>query len=151
MLGLSIVALIIIFFLYQHKKDKKKIQEKIDYEQEINSKMNQLAREDADDRTREIKRYMSSKILNHKKKRRMDMDNHTCLLCTSKKNLEVHHITYMNIGHESLRHLRTVCDVCHKMIHEEMGYPSYDPWDYLKGWFWKDEWDNNKGENHGNN
>lgn len=41
-----------------------------------------------------------------------------CNLCGSKKNLNVHHKTYRNIGNESERDLLLVCKDCHNELHK---------------------------------
>jgi hypothetical protein len=42
---------------------------------------------------------------------------YTCQICGSKRKLSVHHLSYVNIGHESLLDVTLVCDPCHKKLH----------------------------------
>ena len=44
-----------------------------------------------------------------------------CEACGSWLNLNVHHKTYKNLGHEKLKNLRVLCEGCHLKIHEAMG------------------------------
>jgi 5-methylcytosine-specific restriction endonuclease McrA len=41
-------------------------------------------------------------------------DNHSCVLCKSKKNLECHETNYKKI---TLSSIKTLCKNCHKKIH----------------------------------
>jgi hypothetical protein len=49
-------------------------------------------------------------------------DNFQCQACGSKYNLEVHHISYINLGNESLEDLITLCNFHHQAIHDILGY-----------------------------
>jgi len=49
-------------------------------------------------------------------------DGFHCKKCNSKHKLEVHHITYQNLGAEHLEDLVTLCRTCHGKLHEELGY-----------------------------
>ena len=49
-------------------------------------------------------------------------DDFKCQVCGSKHNLEVHHITYANLGNEKPEQLGTVCRACHQAIHDKLGY-----------------------------
>lgn len=40
-----------------------------------------------------------------------------CALCTSTKNLEVHHRTYARLGHEPQSDLIVLCGRCHRRHH----------------------------------
>lgn len=44
-----------------------------------------------------------------------------CQLCTGTKNLELHHMSYKNLGKENIRDVLIVCSVCHRYIHGEHG------------------------------
>lgn len=41
-----------------------------------------------------------------------------CEICGSSKNLEVHHLTYENIGHEKDEDLKLLCCKCHRKVHK---------------------------------
>jgi len=41
-----------------------------------------------------------------------------CFCCNSRKGLQIHHITYVNLGHELPEDVVTVCRQCHLEIHD---------------------------------
>lgn len=49
-------------------------------------------------------------------------DGFKCVICGEAKNLNVHHITYENLGAEKASDLVTLCQFCHEDIHN--GKPS---------------------------
>ena len=49
-------------------------------------------------------------------------DNHTCQSCGSQSSLNCHHITYEDLGEESLDQLTTLCTTCHTELHNSLGY-----------------------------
>ena len=63
-------------------------------------------------------KYLLSKAWKAKAAKRMRMDDHRCVRCGSAKNLAVHHITYDRLFCEPMDDLITVCNNCHKKIHE---------------------------------
>jgi hypothetical protein len=44
--------------------------------------------------------------------------NYRCDICTSKEPLQVHHLNYKRIFHESYTDLIAICKKCHEKIHE---------------------------------
>lgn len=48
-----------------------------------------------------------------------ERDKHKCRHCGSGQNLVCHHITYENLGNESLDDLLTLCKRCHYKVHVE--------------------------------
>jgi hypothetical protein len=64
------------------------------------------------------------------KKRRipiLERDNNICKFCTVKKAVQVHHLSYDNLGNESDFELIGVCMQCHQLIHEiEIRQKMYD-------------------------
>lgn len=42
----------------------------------------------------------------------------SCLVCSSKKSLQVHHITYKRLGNENHKDLILLCKRCHSVTHE---------------------------------
>lgn len=44
-------------------------------------------------------------------------DGFKCVICNEAKNLNVHHITYENLGAEKVSDLVTLCQGCHENIH----------------------------------
>lgn len=49
-------------------------------------------------------------------------DKHTCQSCGSKSSLNCHHISYHDLGMESLDQLTTLCTTCHTALHKHLGY-----------------------------
>lgn len=45
-------------------------------------------------------------------------DDYKCRMCSSNKNLCVHHRNYNNIGNENLDELSTLCKDCHETFHK---------------------------------
>ncbi len=76
--------------------------------------------------------YLSSKEWKLKRIQVKDRDNHTCQICSSTKDLHVHHMSgYDLIPNEPISCLITLCNVCHKDQHDKIGYPkTYS--DYMK-------------------
>lgn len=73
--------------------------------------------------TEEYKRYMRSREWDATRQQRLDIDEHTCVMCgrpeaKCKNGLQVHHITYQRLGHEDIYNdLVSLCPTCHKKIH----------------------------------
>lgn len=44
-----------------------------------------------------------------------------CRLCGSERRLNIHHVTYENLGNETFKDLIYLCQPCHYKIHEEFG------------------------------
>lgn len=70
----------------------------------------------------EYRRYIRSPEWEKKKAERMRIDNYSCVMCGRNREhcrtLQVHHITYKNLGHENIyTDLCTVCGSCHKKLH----------------------------------
>lgn len=66
------------------------------------------------------KNYMRSDEWKAKREERLEVDNYSCAMCgrdLSRCKLQVHHITYKNLGNEQLNDLVTVCGSCHKKLH----------------------------------
>ena len=51
----------------------------------------------------------------------ISLDNFSCRMCGSTYKLQVHHITYKNLGKEELNDLATLCSVCHEYTHKIAG------------------------------
>ena len=68
-------------------------------------------------------RYIRSEEWKQTEQERMRVDNYRCVMCgrpayKTKHGLQVHHITYMNLGHEDiLNDLVTLCAPCHIKMH----------------------------------
>lgn len=52
------------------------------------------------------------------KKLCLERDNYECIFCSSKDNIEVHHLLPMSFyGNNNLNNLQTLCRWCHRKIH----------------------------------
>lgn len=68
----------------------------------------------------EYKTYIESKEWQDIRKRIFRRDNYKCQICGSCYNLQVHHITYENMGQEKDADLVTLCEKCHiEDIHKD--------------------------------
>lgn len=62
--------------------------------------------------------YINSPKWKAKRQMVLERDNFRCRKCGTGKNLDVHHITYENIGNEPLDDLVTLCRNCHEEVHK---------------------------------
>ena len=68
-------------------------------------------------------KYIRSDAWKQKEQERMRIDDNKCAMCgrpseKTRHGLQVHHITYKNLGHEDvLADLVTLCAPCHKKMH----------------------------------
>lgn len=67
--------------------------------------------------SKEYADYIKSKEWQATRQRIFRRDDFRCVRCGCSKNLEVHHITYKNLGEEKDDDLATLCDKCHNDIH----------------------------------
>lgn len=67
------------------------------------------------------KKYLNSKEWKEKRDKRLEIDGFKCTCCGTKDRLNVHHTTYERLGHESMEDLITLCNDCHKAIHNNYG------------------------------
>lgn len=70
----------------------------------------------------DAKEYMQSNKWKATRQLILLRDDYSCLSCSSKDRLEIHHITYKRMGNEKLSDLATVCRNCHQEIHDKYGY-----------------------------
>jgi len=68
--------------------------------------------------------YIKSESWRKKRLKRLKMDKFCCqfrlgklLKCGAKANLEVHHLSYKNLGNERFKELITLCHKHHEQIH----------------------------------
>lgn len=82
--------------------------------------------------------YLTSEEWNQKKEIIKQIKGEYCNNCRSKKNLTVHHRTYIRVCNEKLADLIIVCKKCHDEIHANPKHPDnpsvvdkkeYDYWD----------------------
>lgn len=64
-------------------------------------------------------RWINSNAYRKKRNEKLKEVGYKCELCGSAKNLQVHHITYDNLGYEPLDDLLVVCRKCHEELHKE--------------------------------
>lgn len=64
----------------------------------------------------EYQKYLKSEHWSKKKKELFFENRYRCLGCGSRMKLEVHHLTYKNIGNESLQDLVYLCRYCHNKV-----------------------------------
>jgi 5-methylcytosine-specific restriction endonuclease McrA len=62
--------------------------------------------------------YMKSDRWRRVRERRIFKDRGMCFVCGSRHNLEVHHVSYRNLGRERMRDLITLCREHHRMFHK---------------------------------
>ncbi len=64
--------------------------------------------------------YMHSEAWSKRRLEVLKRDRFRCQMCGTAKNLRVHHINYEHLGTDAeLDDLITLCDTCHKEVHEE--------------------------------
>lgn len=57
--------------------------------------------------------YIRSDAWKARRKRALFLAGYRCQICGSKSRLQVHHVTYANLGHELDQDLTVLCRVCH--------------------------------------
>lgn len=64
--------------------------------------------------------YIHSAAWRRKRRKALKRDGYQCQYC-GKYNcrLEVHHLSYKNLGNEHLNDLITLCSTCHQKIHNK--------------------------------
>jgi len=68
----------------------------------------------------EYSTYLQSEAWKKKRNEIMQRDNKQCRFCGQREALQVHHLTYKNLGNENEQELITLCKSCHKMLHDVM-------------------------------
>lgn len=62
--------------------------------------------------------YLSSPEWRAKRKLVLERDNYKCQRCAATRRLQVHHLTYERIFKERLDDLLTLCQPCHRRLHD---------------------------------
>ena len=62
----------------------------------------------------------------HKRRRKALIRTKTCRRCGSRRELQVHHLTYERLGKELPRDLIVLCRKCHEEAHARMSEPRFD-------------------------
>lgn len=68
-------------------------------------------------RKTEYQEYLNSDHWKQIRLKALKRAGYKCQLCASNKELNVHHNTYKNKGHENLNDLVVLCRDCHKKFH----------------------------------
>ena len=63
--------------------------------------------------------YILSSAWQRKADRARERANHTCTLCGSEENLEIHHLSYRRMGWEFPADLQCLCRECHRKVHSK--------------------------------
>jgi len=66
--------------------------------------------------------YLASKYWKDLKAKCHKRDSHKCVTCGDSNYLNCHHITYCNLGKDTLDDVTTLCESCHSSLHLELGY-----------------------------
>ena len=74
----------------------------------------------------EYERYIHSAVWRKTAEKRMEIDHHTCRVCSGTAT-DVHHLTYDNFGGESMDDLVSLCRKCHFQA-EKFYDPAITPW-----------------------
>lgn len=61
--------------------------------------------------------YLNSPQWKSKREKILERDQYKCRLCNKTGEIQVHHMTYGNLGNESDLELLSVCKECHSIIH----------------------------------
>ena len=67
------------------------------------------------------KLYMRSEQWKELKLQVLTLQNNQCKLCSSTKDLHLHHLTYERLGEEELSDFVVLCSVCHQLQHDHYG------------------------------
>lgn len=66
--------------------------------------------------------YLQSPMWQAKREIVLKRDKHQCVVCGTDSTLEIHHITYANLGNERIDQLVTLCRKHHQEVHDKYGY-----------------------------
>lgn len=61
--------------------------------------------------------YLNSSEWKTRRNHKLRSVNYRCEKCSSKRDLEVHHLSYEHVGHESDNELQVLCSTCHRNDH----------------------------------
>ena len=71
--------------------------------------------------------YIKSEQWQKKRKLRLEIDNNQCVMCGRHSKLNVHHLTYQNLGFENAcDDLVTLCETCHALHHSYENTPMFE-------------------------
>ena len=84
-------------------------------------------RKDYDPEEIDYYKYIKTQAWEEMRQKVFRRDGYKCVICNEAKDLNVHHITYENLGAEKVSDLVTLCRNCHENIHSGQ---SYRGWTY---------------------
>lgn len=117
-LAIIIISILssILTFRNENKKDK------LLHEKKINNSLynNFVELSKKDNRKVEYKEYLNGEHWKDIRLKALDRAGNRCQLCCNTDNLNVHHNTYKNIGHEDLKDLVVLCRECHAKFHDKL-------------------------------
>lgn len=61
--------------------------------------------------------YLQSRHWRKRRNRSLVLANFRCEECSYNRNLQVHHLTYKNLGNENDGDLEVLCRKCHRKVH----------------------------------
>ena len=61
--------------------------------------------------------YMASEQWAEKRKEAFKHHGSFCHLCKTRKRLQIHHLSYKNLGDEPMKDLVPLCKTCHSAVH----------------------------------
>jgi hypothetical protein len=73
--------------------------------------------------------YLNTEHWKHFRKETLKFYNNRCVICSSEKNLNVHHKNYSNRGRETFNDVIVVCNKCHKEIHQMLDKRKEEYWE----------------------
>lgn len=94
-----------------------KIQEKEDIKVELFNNKEEKKQESKESRKEWYQEYLKSNHWKETREKALKRSGYKCQVCGYDKNLQVHHNTYKNIGHEDPTDLVVLCWKCHKTFH----------------------------------
>lgn len=71
-------------------------------------------------------KYLRTQAWEETRQKVFRRDGFKCVLCGEAKDLNVHHITYENLGAEKVSDLVTLCQACHESVHNGKPYGRWD-------------------------
>jgi 5-methylcytosine-specific restriction endonuclease McrA len=71
----------------------------------------------------EYRKYLKSPHWLETREAAKERANHFCEECFSTQRLEVHHLTYKNLGREEPNDLKVLCRDCHQAAHDKVEIP----------------------------
>lgn len=80
-----------------------------------------LVYEDTDASYTNYAKYLNSVHWKNTRKKKLIQTEFRCEKCGSREKLQVHHLTYENIGAEYLEDLQVLCASCHTKVHNKEG------------------------------